>query len=361
MSALFDRLKEYLVNPPIAADDLEREIIFFSEYDTWEYTVMDQLGEFRGKVVGVCKNEPKGPIDFLNSKYFRRINTVSPAFVIEKCPDSILLVTIWDKEINDKIKAEFKGYGVPFVTDIHGYTFSHACAGKILPAAELTYLSEAYDFFSGEDDRRIILDKALYVIGAKSETPFTLPQYFVPCMTFSADEIVADCGFYTGDTAEKYIKYAGDFKRYYGFEPSEQNISKVPENIAADPRIEIIKAGVHSYNTTLRFSYKIHTASASAFDDLGGESLPVVSLDAFFDGKEPPTFIKMDIEGSEIAALLGAKCLIREYKPKLAICIYHKPEDIIEIPILIRELNPDYEMKLYCHTDIGADIVIYCW
>jgi FkbM family methyltransferase len=358
MSVLFDKLKEYLVNPPIKAEDLDREIIFFSEYDTWEYTIMEQLGECRKKVVGVCKNQPGKPVVFVNDGYFRQINTVSPAFVIEQSPDSILLVTVWNKEMNDRIKAEFKGHGVPIVTDIFGYTFSQACAGKILPAAELAYLSEAYDFFENEEDRSIILDKALYIIGAKPETPFTLPQYFVPCMKFSADEIIADCGFFTGDTAEDYIKYAGDFKRYYGFEPSEQNLSKVPPAIAADPRIEIIKAGVHSYNTTLRFSER---ADATKLAEYGGESLPVVSLDAFFEDKEPPTFIKMDIEGSEIAALLGAKCLIREHKPKLAICIYHKPEDIIEIPKLIRELNPDYEMKLYCHTNSGYDIVVYCW
>jgi FkbM family methyltransferase len=358
MSALFDRLKEYLVNPPIGTEDLEREIIFFSDFDRWTPTVFEQLGEFRNKVVGVCKNEPGDPIDFFGKDYFRRINAVSPAFVIEQCHNAILLVTVWNKELNDRIKTEFKGYGVPFVTDIHEYTFSQACAGSILPAKELAYLSEAYDFFENEEDRRIILDKALYVIGAKPETPFTLPQYFVPCMTFLSDEIVADCGFYTGDTAEDYIKYVGDYRLYYGFEPSDENLSKVPHNIAADPRIEIIKAGVHSYNTALRFSER---ADATSLAEYGGESLPVVSLDAFFQGKEPPTFIKMDIEGSEISALLGAKCLIREHKPKLAICIYHKPEDIIEIPKLIRELNPDYEMKLYCHTNIGADIVVYCW
>jgi FkbM family methyltransferase len=361
LSALFDKLKEYLVNPPIKAEDLGREIIFFSEFDTWEYKVLEQLGDYREKVVGICKNQPNGPVDFVHSKYFRRINTVTPGFVIEKCRDAILLVTIWNKDLNDKAKAEFREHSMPFVTDIFGYTFSQACSGNILPAAELSYLSEAYDFFTNEKDRKIVLDKALYVIGAKTETPFTLPQYFVPCMEFSEDEIIADCGFYTGDTAEDYIKYAGGFKKYYGFEPSTENLSKVPENIASDPRIEVVQAGVHSYNTTLKFSYKIGTGSASAFDDLGNDSLPVVSLDAFFEGKEPPTFIKMDIEGSEIAALLGAKCIIKEHRPKLAICVYHKPEDIIEIPKLIRELNPDYKMELYCHTNIGADIVVYCY
>jgi FkbM family methyltransferase len=363
VSNLWENLKEYLINPPISAADLEREIIFFSEYDGYAPAVFEALGEYRNKVVGVCKNTQTVPYaDFLNAKYFRRINVVSPNFVVSNCKNAIVLVTVWTKDINDKIKSEFRAAGVPFVTDIFGYTFSQACAGKILPQREIAYLSEAYDFFTDEFSKQVILDKALYVIGARTETPFELPQYFLPCLGLSQNEIVADCGFYTGDTAEDHIKYIGGFKNYYGFEPSEQNLAKVLPEIASDPRIEIIKAGVHSYNTVLHFNqHDESTASASSFTEYGGESLPVISLDSFFAEKEKPTFIKMDIEGSEIAALLGAKCIIREHKPKLAICVYHKSEDIIEIPKLILELNPGYKTQLHCHTNIGADIVVYCY
>jgi FkbM family methyltransferase len=363
VSELSEKLKEYLVNPPISAEDLERQIIFFSDFDRFDTVVYETLGEFREKLASVCKNNPTVPyVDFLGKTYFRRAPAVNPNYVINNCKDAIVLVTIWDKEINNKIKTEFKNAGVPIVTDIFGYTFSQACAGTILPQKELAYLSEAYDFFTDAFSKQVILDKALYVIGAKTETPFEMPQYFLPCLGLSQSEIVADCGFYTGDTAEEYIKYVGDFKKYYGFEPSEQNLAKVSPEIASDPRIEITKAGVHSYDTVLHFNqYEAATASASNFCESGNESLPVISLDSFFEGKEKPTFIKMDIEGSEIAALLGAKIIIHEHKPKLAICVYHKPEDIIEIPKLIHELCPEYKMELHCHTNIGADIVVYCY
>jgi FkbM family methyltransferase len=358
MSNLTEKLGEYLKNPPLSEADLDREIILFADYDNWSPAIMKALGEKRSKVVGVCKIEPKEPATYIGKNWYFRVNTVSPEFVIQNARDSILLVTVWNKELNDRIKEQFRGLGLPFVTDIFGYTFSQACAGCILPQTELMYLSEAYDFFESESEKQIVFEKALYVIGAIKETPFVTPQYFVSGMKFSEDEIIADCGFYTGDTAEDYIKYAGGFKKYYGFEPSGDNLAKVKLGIAADPRIEIVEAGVHSYNTVLHFS---DTGEDSSFGDFGGESLPVVSLDSFFEGKEPPTFIKMDIEGSEIAALLGAKYIIKEYKPKLAICLYHKPEDIIEIPKLIKQLNPDYKTEVFCHTNIGADIVIYCY
>ena len=72
-----------------------------------------------------------------------------------------------------------------------------------------------------------------------------------------------------------------------------------------------------------------------------------------------PDFIKMDIEGAELAALEGAQNCIREQHPKLIICVYHKPEDIIEIPAYILSLCPDYKLYLR-HYSLGhTETVLY--
>ena len=62
------------------------------------------------------------------------------------------------------------------------------------------------------------------------------------------------------------------------------------------------------------------------------------------------TFIKMDIEGSELEALKGASTTISANKPKLAICVYHKIEDFWEIPIYINKLAPEYKFYVGHHT-----------
>lgn len=84
-------------------------------------------------------------------------------------------------------------------------------------------------------------------------------------------------------------------------------------------------------------------SSCSKISNEGDIAVDVIKLDDFFKTHEKPTFIKMDIEGAELAALRGCADTIREYKPKLAICVYHKPEDIFEIPEYILSLNPDYK------------------
>lgn len=70
-------------------------------------------------------------------------------------------------------------------------------------------------------------------------------------------------------------------------------------------------------------------------------------------------FIKMDIEGAELDALQGASNVIKEFKPRLAISGYHKPQDLWEIPHKLRELNPNYEISFGHHTPIVWESVFY--
>ena len=86
-------------------------------------------------------------------------------------------------------------------------------------------------------------------------------------------------------------------------------------------------------------------------------SVEVESIDYFV--KEPVTFIKLDVEGAEYQALLGAEHTIASYKPKLAICTYHKLEDIWELPSLIHEMNPEYRFYLRHYSFAENETVLY--
>ena len=84
----------------------------------------------------------------------------------------------------------------------------------------------------------------------------------------------------------------------------------------------------------------------------------VISIDEKLNGN-PVSVIKMDIEGSELEALKGAERTIKKFKHGLAICVYHKPEDIIEIPSKILELNPDYKLYLCHYSYVDTETVLY--
>ena len=71
------------------------------------------------------------------------------------------------------------------------------------------------------------------------------------------------------------------------------------------------------------------------------------------------TFLKLDVEGAEMKALQGAKNTILKNKPRLAVCIYHKPEDIIEIPAYLLSLNPDYHFYIRHYKLSYNETVLY--
>jgi len=67
----------------------------------------------------------------------------------------------------------------------------------------------------------------------------------------------------------------------------------------------------------------------------------------------------MDIEGAELQGLKGAKNIIVKNRPKLAICIYHKPEDILEIPLYLQSIVPDYKFYIRHYSNHDIETVLY--
>ena len=76
-------------------------------------------------------------------------------------------------------------------------------------------------------------------------------------------------------------------------------------------------------------------------------------------GSDEVTFIKMDIEGSELKALEGARKTIERCKPRLAICVYHRIDDIIAIPEFIRSTGIDYRLYFRNYHSQSIEAVIY--
>lgn len=173
-----------------------------------------------------------------------------------------------------------------------------------------------------------------------------------------------DCGAYTGDTIKELTQQTLNINYTISFEPDCNNLLKLQEQLSIlntenNPGDFLVyPAGVYSKNAILKFSNNGIDSSAS-LDNSSTLEVPVVSLDTIILNSSP-NFIKMDIEGAEKEAILGASNTIKKYKPNLAICLYHKPEDLWELPLLINEIEPSYDMYIRVHEDMCLSTVLYC-
>lgn len=170
------------------------------------------------------------------------------------------------------------------------------------------------------------------------------------------DEIFVDAGFYDGYTSRRFVEWCkGRYKKIIAFEPNKINYERYFMQDNDIDKLCLYNAGVWDKEETLSFKLG---GEASAIDELGEEMIEVRKIDDIV-GEEGCTFIKMDIEGSELKALEGAKETIKKFHPRLAISIYHKPEDIFEIPLYIKELYAGYSFYIRHYTFGRWDTVLY--
>jgi len=188
-------------------------------------------------------------------------------------------------------------------------------------------------------------------------------QYFpkdIPIIPQNDELRFIDCGAFIGDTIELINNNVPKNKKIsvVSYEPDLNNLKTLQNNIKKISHINIvvIPAGVYSKTTILKFSL---SGSGSAISENGNVSVAVTSLDETVYSFHP-NYIKMDIEGAEKEALLGAKNIIKEFTPNLAVSLYHKPEDLWELPLLINELNPNYDYYIRVHAHLGIETVLYC-
>jgi len=225
----------------------------------------------------------------------------------------------------------------------------------------------------------IVFDKkrrdALLEKGIEKERILYFPpmddnQYFdeeiVPRHQSGKQEIFIDGGCLNGATSGDFMSWChGEYEKIIAFEPDSRSAEFCKKRIrsADKENIQLIEKGLWSSDTKLFFK-ELDVPGASRVDTNANAenqnvtSISVTSIDNVLNGK-PATFIKMDIEGSELEALKGAEETIKKYHPVLAISAYHKPEDIVELPAYIRSIDPEYKFYLRSYHLEFTEIVLY--
>ena len=227
---------------------------------------------------------------------------------------------------------------------------------------------EAYSSLADERSRQVFVN----VLNARLSGDFRLfravrssPQHFDADLVELTDhEVLLDVGAYTGDGITAFVERTrGRYDGIIAMEPDKQTAALLRARLAADnvEGVEMHEIGAWHERADLQFhdgragSSRVSAAQSS---ESGGTSVAVDTVDSILHGRRV-TYVSMDIEGAEHNALLGAKQSIGTWKPQLAVCAYHRREDLFDLPLLIRSLLPEYRLFLRHYTDDQTETVLY--
>ncbi|MCR4767516.1 MAG: FkbM family methyltransferase [Saccharofermentans sp.] len=181
------------------------------------------------------------------------------------------------------------------------------------------------------------------------------------------NEVFVDCGCFDGATCYNFAGWCGakGFDRIYSFEADTKNYARAKEILAPLGKCELFPYGTADVNKKVYFaadafetSCIISKEEAEKRNFEGVEEIETAALDDVLEGKKI-TFIKMDIEGAEYEALQGARKLIMENRPRMAISVYHKFEDFVTLADLVLKMHPDYRIAFRHYGYDDLETVMY--
>ena len=170
-----------------------------------------------------------------------------------------------------------------------------------------------------------------------------------------------DCGAFDGDTLTTLLKHANLLlEHYWGFEPDPKNYERLRTTIHQMSQGERLRAdafpyAVGSQNGILRFDATGDVGACIAA--AGGIEVECRRLDDALCGQSP-TFIKMDIEGAELAAITGASTILATSQPACAVCVYHLQDHLWNVPLRLRAALPRHNIYFRAHA-ATYDVVCY--
>lgn len=184
--------------------------------------------------------------------------------------------------------------------------------------------------------------------------------FYEDFLRFGENEVFVDAGCFDLSSTIDFCKVSKSVKKVYAFEPDRDNYERCKSRLndvgEMMSELELIQAGTWDEEKVISFS-----ASSDGMSHIGeGDfSIQTKTIDQSVGEHEKVSFIKMDVEGAELRSLIGAKKTIQKNRPTLAICIYHKPEDMWELPVYIKEIVPEYRLYLRSYSNADNEMVLF--
>jgi FkbM family methyltransferase len=226
-----------------------------------------------------------------------------------------------------------------------------------IAAIERIYLNLA-----DEASRQCLLDICAFRLGhhnAYASFRHPDPQYFnsLTLQCFKGRKInYVDGGAYKGDTLLELAGQA-EVSSAYLFEPDPENFSALIATVQS-AELQAVCMPLALGDSYGILSFNAGNGEGCAITKNGDFHIAAVALDEVLQG-HPVNMIKLDVEGAEIPALRGAARSIGRYRPVLAISLYHRPQDLWEIPGQLLEWCEDYRFYIRQHYYNSFDSVLY--
>jgi FkbM family methyltransferase len=224
-------------------------------------------------------------------------------------------------------------------------------------------IGEAFACLADDESRRQFLahvEARINLDFAGLADPDLAHQYFPPdLVTLGRDEVFLDAGAFDGDTLRAFAAATQSrFARYIALEPDPANYARLERAAAAFPDgvVETYPYAVGARAETVRFNAE--GGVGAAMSETGTLSVECKRIDDTFADVRP-TYLKLDIEGAELDALRAAEATIAASRPRLAVCVYHRPEDLWQIVLFLRERFAFYTFHMRSHQYDGLELVLY--
>lgn len=181
------------------------------------------------------------------------------------------------------------------------------------------------------------------------------------------NEVFVDCGCFDGSTCYKFAGWCGHkgYEHIYSFEADPVNYEKSRKLLEPLGKCDLYPYGTSDVKKKVYFAADAFETSCIISEEEakkrnfeGVEQIETIALDDVLEGKRI-TFIKMDIEGAEYEALVGARRLIEENRPRMAISVYHKFEDFITLADLVLSMHSDYKISFRHYGFDELETIMY--
>ncbi|MCQ2381298.1 MAG: FkbM family methyltransferase [Acidaminococcaceae bacterium] len=213
-------------------------------------------------------------------------------------------------------------------------------------------LTQAYNLLADDYSRFVFCDMLNYKFSGKIKYLFnhtTQRRADFSIFNLTENETYFDFGAYDGDTVKEFLTLTDNhYNHILAVEPDNRSFQKLTNNYQHLKNFHSVNCAMWNEQTQVPF-YGTGGRQASVY---GGqkETVPANTIDNLVEEYNLiPTYIKMDIEGTETETLTGGNKTISCYKPKMLIAGYHFDADLFRIPLKLHELNPHYQIYLRKH------------